>query len=193
MGAPGDGTAQDIKRLALQLATVVDALERRSSEAVEAIEDGRVALLRAADSLSQRGEQLVAAVARGAMSESRAAAESALNPLASALKAQLEAAAAKAHYSADALHKERMAMVSAQRRAFWIGSVALALGALAMAGASTWWVMKQREELARIAFAQQIRDATTRGALAPCGKNLCVRIGKDARRAGEHGEFLVVE
>lgn len=185
--------SREIKRLALQLAAVVDALERRSAEAVGAIDDGRVAVVRAADQLASRGDQLVAAVARGAQAEVRTAADAALTPLAASLCAQLDAAAGKAQHSADSLHKERAAMVSAQRRAFWIGSVVLGVGALAVAGTSTAWVAMKRAELSRIEFAQQIHDATARGALVPCGEQLCVRVSESPRRAGERREFVVVE
>ena len=185
--------SQDIKRLALQLAAVVDALERRSVEAVGAIDDGRVSIARAVESLGQRGDQLVATIAREAQAQTRTAADAALAPLVAGLRAQLDAAAAKAQHSADALHRERTAMVSAQRRAFWVGGVALTLGALATAGGSSWWVMKQRAELREVEFAAGIHAATARGALVPCGERLCARVGAAPRRAGENGEFLVVE
>ena len=193
MDAPTAEAAQEIKRLALQLAAVVDALERRSADAVGAIDDGRMAIHNAANQLGQRGEQLVATVAREAQAQTRAAAESALTPIVDTLRAQLEAAAAKAQHSADALHKERAALVTAQGRAFWIASVTLGVGALMTATASAWWVMQQRDELARVEFAQQIHAATSRGALVPYGKSLCARVGERPRRTGTRDEFLVVE
>jgi hypothetical protein len=184
---------QETKRLALQLAAVVDALERRSAEAVAAIDDGRVALKRAADDLGGRGSQLVAEVARQAQSETRAAADRALADGLATFKAQLEAASRSAVRGAEALQREREALAKQQRSAFWVGSVALALGALALAGGSTWWVMQQRAELAKLDFARALHEASARGALVPCGDALCARVGESPRRAGRNGEYLVVE
>jgi hypothetical protein len=183
----------DLKETALRIAALVDVLERRSADAVGVMDEGRASIARAAADLGQRGPQLVAEVGRHAQTETRAALEAAIGPVVATLRAQLDAASAKAQHSAEALHKERVAMVSAQRKAFWIGSGALVLGALLAVGGSAAWVAMKRAELAKLEFAQQIHDATARGALVPCGESLCARIGEAPRRAGERREFLVVE
>ena len=191
-----DATAEAIgetKRLALQLAAVVDALERRSADAVNAIDDGRASLQRAVDDLGARGTQLVAEVSRHAQAETRGAAERALSDSVASFKAQLEAAARSAVNGAEALQREREALARQQRSAFWVGSVALGLGALAVAGGSTWWVMQQRAEVAKLDFARALHEATARGALVPCGDALCARVGEAPRSAGRNGEYLVVE
>jgi hypothetical protein len=192
-----DGTTteptSEIKRLALQLAAVVDALERRSADAVAAIDDGRLAVTRAASELAQRGPQLVAEVSRHAQAETRAAAERALAESVAAFRAQLDAAAGKANHSVEHLEVERRALARQQRSILWIGGGALVLGALLVVGGSVAWVATKRAELEQVEFARQIYDATTRGALVPCGEALCVRVGEKPRRTGERGEFLVVE
>lgn len=185
--------AQDLKRLALQLAAVVDALERRSADAVAAIDDGRLAVTRAASELAQRGPQLVAEVGRHAQAETRAAAERALAESVAAFRAQLDAAAGKAKHSVEHLEVERRALARQQRSMLWIGGGTLVLGALLVVGGSAAWVATKRAELDQVEFARQIHDATTRGALVPCGEALCVRVGEKPRQAGERGEFLVVE
>lgn len=186
-------TIRETKRLALQLAAVVDALERRSADAVGAIDDARLSVRRAVDDLGGRGQQLVAEVARHAQAETRTAADRALSESLGAFKAQLEAAARSAVSGAEALQREREMLARQQRSAFWIGSVALAIGALAVAGGSAWWVMQQRAEVAKLEFARELHEASARGALVPCGGNLCARVGESPRRAGRNGEYLVVE
>lgn len=172
---------------------MVDALERRSVDAVNAIDDGRLALTRAVDDLGARGGQLVAEVSRQAQAETRSAAERALSESLAAFKSQLEAAARSAVNGAEALQREREALAKQQRSAFWVGSVALALGALVVAGGSTWWVTQQRAEVAKLDFARELHEATARGALVPCGESLCARVGESPRRAGRNGEYLVIE
>lgn len=191
-----DGAAdamQETKRLALQLAAVVDALERRSEDAVGAIDDARLALKRSVDELGGRGGQLVAEVSRHAQAETRAAADRVLTESLVAFKAQLEAAARSAVNGAEALQREREALAKQQRSALWVGSVALGLGALAIAGGSTWWVMQQRADVAKLEFARELHEASAKGALIPCGESLCARVGDSPRRAGRNGEYLVVE
>ncbi|MGL6289848.1 MAG: hypothetical protein ACRC2H_04085 [Silanimonas sp.] len=190
--APTDA-AQDIKRLALQLAAVVDALERRSADAVGAIDDSRIAIARAAADLGQRGPQLVAEIGRHAQAETRAAADRALGDSLAVLKAQLDAASRQAKESAGMLEAQERGLARRQRSLLWVGGGALVLGSLLSVGGSAAWVAMKRDELAQIEFAQQIHDATVRGALVPCGESLCARVGESPRRAGERREFLVVE
>jgi FtsZ-binding cell division protein ZapB len=193
MSADPADAVTETKRLALQLAAVVDALERHSIDAVGAIDDSRIALKRAVDELGSRGNQIVTEVSRHAQAETRAAAERALSESLAGFKAQLDAAARSAVNGAEALQRERERLAKQQRSAFWVGSVALLLGALAVVGGSTWWVMQQRTEVARLEFARALHEASARGALVPCGDTLCARVGDSPRRAGRNGEYLVVE
>lgn len=192
-----DGTTteptSEIKRLALQLAAVVDVLERRSADAIGAMDEGRAAVGRAAADLREHEQQVVSEISRHAQAETRAAAERALAESVAAFRAQLDAAAGKAKHSAEHLEVERRALARQQRSMLWIGGGALVIGALLVVGGSAAWVATKRAELGQVEFARQIHDATTRGALVPCGEALCVRVGEKPRQAGERGEFLVVE
>lgn len=185
--------AQDVKRLALQLAAVVDVLERRSADAVGAIDDGRVALSRAVGDLGAHGQQLVEDIGRHAQAETKAAADRALGESVAAFKTQIDAASRQAKDSAEQLDVQRRDFARQQRSMLWIGAGALLIGsALAVAGSAAWVAVK-RDEAARFDFAKQIYEATEAGALAPCGDELCVRVPANPRRAGERGEYLIVE
>lgn len=191
-GVTADPTSE-IKRLALQLAAVVDVLERRSADAIGAMDDGRAAVGRAAADLGQRGQQVVTEISRHAQAETRAAADRALAEAVIAFRTQLDAASRQATDSATALASERRALARQQRSMLWIGGGALVLGALLAVSGSAAWVAMKRAELSQVEFAKQIHDATARGALVPCGEALCARVGEKPRRAGERREFLVVE
>ena len=187
----------DSKDAALRMAALAALLDRRTGEALTALVDGRDAIDEAARGLGLRGQQLVTEVGRQVQAETRGAAERALQEALGesldGLKTRIGEAARQARDAAAVLANERQALSRQQRGAFWVGSVALAVGALLLAGASAAWLAMKRKELSQIEFALELHRATEAGALVPCGGRLCARVGEKPRRAGERGEYLVVE
>jgi hypothetical protein len=107
---------------------------------------------------------------------------------------QLQQTAASAKVSADLMGHEHQRLARGQNALVWKGFTALIVGSLLAAGGSSFLVWKNMRALERAEFGSGILHATQTGNLTRCGKDaLCVKVGKDPKRAGANGEYLIVE
>jgi len=86
-------------------------------------------------------------------------------------------------------------LTHAQRALVWKGLIALTIGSLLAAGGSAYVAWNSMREVRQAEFGTAILRATRSGALTACGEEraLCVRVGRQSRRVGDRGEFLLVE
>jgi hypothetical protein len=185
--------ADALKQTVARVAAIVDRLETRSDHAVQKIQSGVAILDQGARRLNGSGEQLagealqlIGARAHQALGQSvaRAAAE---------FGQQLHASADKAQRAAEALAEQRRLLTAAQSALVWKGLVALAIGSLLAAigcGLFAWYSLR---EVRNAEFDRDILRATQTGVLTPCGDGaLCIKVGRNPRRAGKDGEYRVL-
>ena len=193
MSQESDDALRASKDLALRIAAVVAALESCSEAAMASIDESRQVMLGTSSRFGRETSALLQDVSRGVESSVRGCTERALASALPEVHAAIALSARRVEDAAKTLAAERAQLSRQQRGAFWVGSVALVLGSLLLAGASAAWLAMKRKELAQIEFALELHRATEAGALVPCGGRLCARVGEKPRRAGERGEYLVVE
>ncbi|MFN9965716.1 MAG: hypothetical protein ACK52N_02510 [Lysobacteraceae bacterium] len=190
---PTAASAEALKTMALRMAALVDALEDRSLAVVDASRANREALARAAATVDAAGPRLVEAATQAVRNEAASALASGLGSSVDEIRKALAAAAEDATNGARRLAAERDALGRQQRRAFWTGAVALGVGAVLIVASCACWVAQARAEVEALAFPAAVHAATASGALRACGDKVCARVGTESRRAGERGEYLVVE
>jgi len=188
-----DGTdIEALKQLLLQMATVAQALDRRSERAAENMDASAAALdqgLRAfGDAAGKCVQETARAVGEGAH---RALEQEAGNALV-AVNRQLLASAEVAQRAAGVMEDQCRRLAAARRSLLWNALGALLVGSLlaaAAAGAIGW---KAAGEVRSVRFGEEVIHATQSGTLTRCGADLCVRVGQRLRRYDKNPAYVLV-
>jgi hypothetical protein len=186
------GNIDDVKHLLVKLAVIAEQLDTRSRGALQRIDASAMALDRSAQRWTEGADGFARTVLDTVGAQARdsiaGAARKALDPL----DAQLRESARTARWAADALAEQRKLLTRAQRSLVHKGLLALMVGALLAAGGSLWVASRSMH---RAALGGDLARAVRSGSIARCPDtvSLCVRIGSRPRRAGSHGEYLVVQ
>jgi len=70
--------------------------------------------------------------------------------------------------------------------------LALFIGALLAVGGAGFVVWDSMREIKTAQFDQDILHATQTGALTRCGEALCVKVGKQIKRYGNDGDYVLL-
>jgi hypothetical protein len=188
----GQVDSVDLQELALRLSAVVDFLEERAEHATQQSSQGAQALGRAVDGFHARTRELSQDAVAAIASQAEGAVRQAVARAAEQCNARLQDAGQSAVRAAAALGGEVRSLQKVQRGLAWKAGFALLVGAALAAGGSALVAWKSLRDLERAGFGEDILEATRNGSITRCGEALCVRAGPDARRAGDHGEYLLV-
>lgn len=185
------GNLDDVKQLLVKLAVIAEQIDARSQAALARIEASAATLDRStghwdasADTFSRQALHAIAIEAHDCVADGT---RKALAPL----EARLKQGADAATWAADALAEQRKLLTREQQGLMRGGLLALLAGSLLAVGAAGYVAWRN----ARSATLQdQVGMAMRSGALAHCPQSatLCVRVGSSSRRAGRHGEYLIV-
>jgi hypothetical protein len=182
--------AQDLKRLAADLAVFAQHLQEQSERAVQHVDRSADELHRAAMGMGagaqELAEQLVGAVQGQARDAIGRAVEQSFGPIG----AQLRESAEVATRASKALEDQRQGLERAQQMLIYKATLALVVGSAVAVGGSWFFISKSMREIQRAKFGRDIMEATRTGALTRCDGELCVRAGK---RFGSKGEYVLIE
>ncbi|MBB3179473.1 hypothetical protein [Variovorax sp. Sphag1AA] len=180
-----DNNTSDIhetQQLIVKLAHIAREIESRSMDALNRIEASSGAMQQGAQRLHGGAErftqQAMQAISHGSQAAVAQGAQQALGQF----NHQLQQSTSHALSAADTLREQSRTAGRAQHALVWKALIALAIGSLLAAGGSA-------------EFGTAILRATQSGTLTVCGKEpvLCVKVGEKSRRAGERGEYVLVE
>jgi len=181
-----------LKQSLLQLATIANQLDARSTRAVQQLEastdsldHGMQRLESGATRLASEALQVIGEQARQAFAQGTAQAMGELD-------AQLQAGIQAARRAVLDMDEQRRRLARAQGGLVWKALVALAIGSLLAAGGSAYVAWKSMHEIRRAEFGQDILQATRNGVLTRCGDALCAKVGKQAVRYGSDEEYVLL-
>lgn len=181
-----------LKQSLLQLATIANQLDARSTRAVQQLEastdsldHGMQRLESSATRLASEALQVIGEQARQAFAQGTAQAMGELD-------AQLQAGIQAARRAVLDMDEQRKRLARAQGGLVWKALVALAIGSLLAAGGSAYVAWKSMHEIRRAEFGQDILQATRNGVLTRCGDALCAKVGKQAVRYGSDEEYVLL-
>ncbi|MGO1069084.1 hypothetical protein [Lysobacter sp. CA199] len=182
--------AQDLKRLAADLAVFAQHLQEQSERAVQHVDRSADELHRAALGMGAGAQelatQLVDAVRGQAQEAIGRGAMQAFGPIG----AQLRESAEVATRAAKALEDQRKALERAQQILIYKGTLALLVASAIAVGGSWFFISKSMDEIRRAKFGRDLIEATRSGALTRCDGQLCVRAGE---RFGSKGDYVLIE
>ena len=186
-----DGDA--IKDLGLKLLALADRLEQRGERLDGRLRQHAAELQGAAQAVSSGGQRFAREALDALRSQTREAVAASIADAAEASRRQLESAAVAAARSAREIDEATKALRKQRGWWLWAAPLALVVGAVIAAGGSSLLVWRNMAELKRADFGQDVLHATRSGALTRCGEALCARAGKQPRRYGENGEYVLVQ
>jgi hypothetical protein len=185
--------AEALKQTVARVAAIVDRVETRSDRAVQKIERGVAILDQGTRRLNGSGEQFAGEALQLIGAQTHQVLDQSVARAAAEFGQQLHASADKAKWAADALAEQRRLLTAAQSALVWKGLIALAVGSLLAAvgcGLFAWYSLR---EVKNAEFDRDILRATQTGVLTPCGDGaLCIKVGRNPRRAGKDGEYRVL-
>jgi hypothetical protein len=125
---PGDVEA--LKRIVVQVSTIVERLEARSAQAMQQIGQGVNVLDAATRRLNDSGAHMAEAIVGGVRAEARDALSQGSTHAIGEFQRQLQTCAESAKWAAGALSEQRRLLTAAQGALVWKGLIALGLGSL---------------------------------------------------------------
>lgn len=181
------------KDLTLKLLALADRMEQRDERIVGLLAQQVAELQNAARAVNTGGQALARDALDMLRSQTKDAVTDSIAEAANASKAQLEASASTASWSAREVNEAAMEL--RKQRGFWLWAAPIALitGALLTAGGSSFLVWKNSRELKRTEFGQDILRATQSGTLNRCGEALCAKVGTKPKRFGKEGEYALLQ
>lgn len=182
--------AQDLKRLAADLAVFAQHLQDQSERAVQHVDRSAEELHRAAQGMGADAQQLAQQIVNAVQAQAQEAVGRGAELAFGAIGTQLRDSAEVATRAAQALDEQRKKIERAQQNLIYKSAVALLIGSLLAVGGSWYFARKSLRLIERAEFGAEILDATKAGTLTRCDGKLCARAGK---RFGAKGEYVLIE
>ena len=186
-------TDESLQDLALKLAAVADMLDQRSQQAVQAAAQGAQQLQNAAQGLNHQGQQMANLVTDTLSAQAKQSIEQGAAETLEQLRQQLRQASESAGQSAKFISDQAQALQKTQKTILWKASLALLLGSILAAGGTAFIAWRSLQQFKRADFAEDVLEATRRGAITRCGDALCARVGEKPSKFGPKGEYLLLE
>lgn len=181
--------AQDLKRLAADLAMFAQHLQEQNERAVQHVDRSADELQRTAMDMGAGAQQMAVQIVEVLQAQARDAVARGADQAFASLGSQLRDSADQAQRAASALEEQNKALAKAQQGLVFKATGVLVLGSLLVIGATTYYARKSLQEVERARFAKEILEATRSGAITRCGDQLCVRAGKPY---GTKGDYVLV-
>ncbi|MBX9403374.1 hypothetical protein K4L06_18835 [Lysobacter sp. BMK333-48F3] len=182
--------AQDLKRLAADLAIFAQHLQEQSERAVQHVDRSADELQRTAQGMGAGAELLGQQIAQAVRAQTQEAIGRGAEQTFAPIGAQLRESAETAQRAAQALEEQRKSLLRSQQHLLYKGVVALLVGSVLAVGASVYFARKSMREIERAKFGADILEASRTGALTRCDGKLCARVGK---RWGTKGDYVLLE
>ncbi|MBB3175710.1 hypothetical protein [Variovorax sp. Sphag1AA] len=184
--------SQDIKALAVRLASLTDLLEQRSERAVREVEQSTDELQQTASGLGLHGRQLAQEAVRSIGAQAGSTIQRGLHEAVEQCRAALQDVKQEAVRTTTHLQEHCAAVRRSQRSALWMCAFALSIGAVLAAGVAGYLTWQAKASIRQAEFSAAIVDATRTGTLTQCGEALCVRTGKNPARYSRNNEYILL-
>ena len=181
-----------LKPLLMQMAVITQQLDHRNTLAVQQVESSAAALDQGLRELHGGTEHFVRSASQAIGEQTRRAVAQAVGDTMLVFDQQLRASAHMAQQAARAMEKQSRRLAAARRTLVWHGAIGLLIGSLLATSAAGFVGWQTAQEVGNAQFAQDILRATQSGALNRCGKNLCVKIGKQAHRYAKDAAYVLI-
>ena len=181
-----------VRQALTKLMAIADRLETRNAQTVQCVEAAAVALDQGVSRLDGGGERFAQSALQVIGTNAQQAVTRGAGQALGEFR-QLLQAANSAQSSAHAMDEQRKGLTIARRTLLWSGLIALLIGSLLAAGGAAWVAHRSLQEMEQAHFGQDILQATQRGAITRCGDALCAKIGKEPRRCGKDGQYLLLQ
>lgn len=181
-----------LKQSLIKLATIANQLDVRSAQAVQQVEASTGTLDQGARRLESGAAQFAAQALQLIGDQARQAVAQGATQALDGFNTQLQTGARTAQWAAEGMEEQRKRLDRVQNGLVWKGLIALTVGSLLAAGGSGYIAWKSMREVRRADFGQDILQATQAGVLTRCGESLCAKVGKQAARYGEGGEYVLL-
>jgi len=182
----------ELKQQLLQMATITSWLDDRSEQAVQRVEASTEALDEGLRRLDSHSEQFVEEVTRLIGEHVHQAVLQGASKAVGEFDKQLQSSTRAAQWAAQAMDEQRKGLSIVQHALVWKGLLALFIGALLAVGGAGFVVWDSMREIKTAQFDQDILHATQTGALTRCGEALCVKVGKQIKRYGNDGDYVLL-
>ncbi|MBN7138809.1 hypothetical protein A7A76_06750 [Lysobacter enzymogenes] len=188
---PAVQDAQDLKRLAVDLAVFAQHLQEQNERAVQHVDRSADELHRAALGMGAGAQELAQQLIGVVQNQAHEAIGRGVEQAFGGAGAQLRESVELAQRAAKALEDQRKALERSQQILLYKAVLALMVGSILAVGGSWYYIQKSMREIQRADFARDIVEATRSGALTRCDGALCARVG--GKRAGPKGEYVLLE
>lgn len=172
-----------------KLLAIADRLVARNVQTLQRLEAATTALDQGVSRLDAGGERFADNALRLIASNAQQCMGQGAGEALAALQEQLQKSADVARRLASALAQQRQRV----RTLVWSGLIALLLGSLLAAGGAAWVAHRSMQDIAQAHFGQDLLQATHRGAITRCGDVLCMKVGKQPRRYGDTGQYVLLQ
>lgn len=182
-----------VRQALTKLLAIADRLEARNMQTVQRIEAATVALDQGVRRLDGGGERFAQSALQVIGNNAQQAVTQGAGQALGKFRQQLQQSADSAQSAAHAMDEQRRGLTVARRTLIWNGLIALLVGSLLAAGGAAWMVRRSMQQMARADFGQDILQATQRGVLTRCDNTLCAKVGREPRRYGKDGKYLLLQ
>lgn len=186
-------TQQELQALTEKMGTVAAYLQQCAQQATEGVASSQQQLQQTAQGFDARARQLARDAVDEIARQARQAIVQGVGQASDECNVRLKNTGDSANQAIYHLGQQVQTLQRAQHALIWKAGLALLTGALlAMAGLGAYgWYLSQQAQETR--YPAAVNKALQTGKLVPCGEQLCAKIGKNPRRAGNNGEYLVLE
>lgn len=184
---------EQLKTLSIRIAALVDALESRSLNAVQAVSDSGERLDHTARQLSNNLQRLAQDVTRTVAAETSTAMAKGMQQAFKPFAENLQQWADSSSQTAETLREQHEALRRVQRGLMWRSATALLLGTALAVGASGFMLWKSQQTMQEAQFSESILRATQTGAITQCEGQLCIRVPRGAPRFSRNNDFVLLQ
>lgn len=184
---------QELQALAEKMGAVAAYLQQCAQQAAEGVAHSQQQLRQTAQGFDAQTRQLSRDAVDEIAHQARQAIVQGVGQASEECNARLKNTGDSANQAIYHLSQQVQTLQRVQQSLVWKAGLALLTGALlAMAGMGAYgWHLSQQVQ--KNSYPATVIHALQTGKLAPCGEQLCAKIGKNPRRAGANGEYLVLE
>lgn len=180
------------KTLMAQTNLIAEAHRHEAESARQRLMELAATLGHSAQRLERGGQQFGEQALQILRNDSSAVLTHSANDAIASLRAQAEAITAKLSWIAQAADEQTRQLTRAQTTMAWKAAIALGVGALTLAGGSTAWAWRQKEEAARYGIDAELGRRITQADIIRCGEGLCANVDLRAQRIGDRKQYLPV-
>lgn len=183
---------EELKQQLLQMATITSWLDDRSEKAVQRVETSSDALEKGVRQLDASSKQFVDEVTRLIGEQVHQAVVQGASKAVGEFDAQLQSSARAAQWAAQAMEEQRKGLSAVQHALIWKGLLALFIGALLAIGGAGFVAWDSIRAVRTAHFEQDVLQAVQSGSITQCGDALCAKVGKQIRRYGSNGNYVLL-